>query len=120
MATIITYSFIIGNDTIPYSATAEITIDKVKYDASLLSLRYHKKMFQPGKIEAKLQLKQKTNELKKAPEISKLVSYFKTQKNNVSLSNASHAAMQDAISCSGVCDVSVISHVSLISAISPG
>ena len=86
MATIITYSFIIGNDTIPYSASAEITIDKVKYDASLLSLRYHKKMFQPGKIEAKLQLKQKTNELKKAPEISKLVSYFKTQKNNVSLS----------------------------------
>ena len=85
MATI-TYSFSIGKDTIPYSASTTITIDKEKYDLSLQSLRYNKKMFQPGKIEAKLLLKQYAEGTAKAPEMSLLVNYFKTQNKDVSLS----------------------------------
>lgn len=85
MATI-TYSFKIGNDEIPYSENIDITIEKEKYEMSLLSLRYHKKMFQPSKIEASLLLKQKTSGTKKAPDMDQLVAYFKTQKNDVFLS----------------------------------
>lgn len=86
MATTITYSFKIGNDVIPYSESTEITLGDDKYEVSLLSLRYSKKMFQPGKIEAKLQLKQKTTGKTKAPDKNALVKYFKTQKNDVFLS----------------------------------
>ena len=85
MATI-TYSFKIGNDVIPYSESTDITLGNDKFEVSLLSLRYSKKMFQPGKIEAKLQLKQKTTGTTKAPDKNALVKYFKTQKNDVCLS----------------------------------
>ena len=85
MATI-TYNFKIGNDNIAYSGSTPITIQDVKYDMSLLSLRYHKKMFQPGKIEAKLLLKQNDSSAQKTPELNALVAYFKTQKNDVMLS----------------------------------
>lgn len=85
MATI-TYNFKIGNDNIAYSGSTPITIQDVKYDMSLLSLRYHKKMFQPGKIEAKLLLKQNDANAQKTPELNALVAYFKTQKNDVMLS----------------------------------
>lgn len=85
MATII-HNFKIGNDSITYSGSTSITIQDVKYDVSLLSLRYHKKMFQPGKIEAKLLLKQNDSNAQKTPELNALVAYFKTQKNNVMLS----------------------------------
>lgn len=75
-----TYKFQIGNDTIPYSESLTATIDNTGYDISLLSLRYHKKMYQPGLIEAKLQLKQNnTSATKKVPDMSKLVDYFKSK-----------------------------------------
>ena len=94
MATI-TYSFKIGNDTIPYSESTEITIDNEKYELSLLSLRYNKRMFQPGKIEAKLLLKQKTTGTTKAPSKDSLVKYFKTQKNDVFLSKTVDKVTKD-------------------------
>ena len=67
MATV-SYDFTIGNDTIKYSESTIITIDDVQYSMSLLSLRYHKKMFQPGKIEAKLLIKQNVQSNTKAPD----------------------------------------------------
>lgn len=85
MATV-SYDFKIGNDTIKYSESTIITIDDVQYSMSLLSLRYHKKMFQPGKIEAKLLIKQNVQSNTKAPDTKSLVNYFKTQKNDVNLS----------------------------------
>lgn len=85
MATI-TYSFKIGDNDIPYSDSIDVTIDKDNYEMSLISLRYSKKMFQPGKIETKLLLKQKTTGKTKAPDLAHLVNYFKTQKNEVNLS----------------------------------
>ena len=79
------YTFKIGNDTIPYSESLTVKIDNTNYDISLLSLRYHKKMFQPSLVEAKLQLKQNTTGVMKAPEMTALVNYFKTGENNVIL-----------------------------------
>ena len=73
MATV-SYDFKIGNDTIKYSESTIITIDDVQYSMSLLSLRYHKKMFQPGKIEAKLLIKQNVQSNTKAPRLRKTMS----------------------------------------------
>ena len=94
MATI-TYQFKIGKDEIPYSASTIIKIQDVEYKLSLLSLRYHKKMFQPGKIEAKLLLTQNVSSATKAPELKDLVDYFKTKNNNVSLSKTVDGVKKD-------------------------
>ncbi|MBO4811127.1 MAG: hypothetical protein J5552_06115 [Prevotella sp.] len=45
------------------SKGAEVTIGGKKCSLSLLSLRYHKKMFQPGLVVAKVQVRDKSNDL---------------------------------------------------------
>ena len=46
----------IGDLVIHYSDSTEITIDGVSYLVSLLSLRYHKRMFEPSWIDASIQV----------------------------------------------------------------
>ena len=82
----VTYKFEIGKDEVKYSEATKVKISDVDYTLSLLSLRYHKKMYQPGKIEAKLKLTQDAQTAVKVPEVSQLTKYFKTGANNVSLS----------------------------------
>ena len=55
MATV-TYNFWIGSIKVDYNNSFQVTIDQVLLDVSLASLRYHKKMFQPCMILAKLKL----------------------------------------------------------------
>ena len=66
----------IGNISVKYNEAESITIGEGSYSLSLLSLRYHKRMYQPGKIEASLQLLEaSTSADKKVPsteEVSKI------------------------------------------------
>lgn len=81
-----TYSFKIGDIDVKYSDSNTVKIADTEYLLSLLSLRYFKKMFQPGFIEAKLQIRQNAESAMKAPELTSLVNFFKTGNNNVTLS----------------------------------
>ncbi len=81
-----TYSFKIGNTDVKYSDSKTIKIDGTEYLLSLLSLRYFKKMYQPGHVEAKLQIRQNAESGMKAPELVPLVAFFRTGKNEVNLS----------------------------------
>ena len=67
----------IDSTTIQYSSEVNAFIDNKSYALSLLSLRYHKKMFAPGHIVAKIQIKEASQSATKAaPALDKVVSLF--------------------------------------------
>lgn len=67
----------IDTTTIQYSSEVTVQIDSKSYALSLISLRYHKKMFTPGHIIAKIQMKESsTSATKTAPALDKVVDLF--------------------------------------------
>ena len=80
-----TYTLTIGSTSISSSTGADFSIDGKTYTLSLLSLRYHKKMFQPGLVVAKVQVKEKTEENDKSVPSSDSLSAFFMGNKKVSL-----------------------------------
>ena len=84
----------IGDIVIKYSEETTVTVDDNSYVISLLSLRYHKKMFEPGKIDAAVQLQENsTSADKKVPTKFDVIRLFSGK--SVSLSDDKGTVVKD-------------------------
>ena len=85
MATSDKYTFSIGNLNISFTDGADVQITSEKnYKLTLKSLRYHKKIYQPGFIEAKLLLKQNPGTTTAATK-EEIIAFFKDKNKSIDL-----------------------------------
>lgn len=78
MATV-SYNFWIGSINVDYNNSFQISIGSVTLDVSLASLRYHKKMYQPGYILTKLKLSLPSGATT-MPDVASIIETFKNSK----------------------------------------